>query len=158
MTFDEAFERVLAHEGGFVNDSRDPGGATRYGVTQAVARAEGYQGPMSALPLGTAADIYQRKYWRAVQADKLPEAVRFDVFDAAVNSGPVQAAKWLQRALGVTADGVIGPATLAAAAAAGPSLPAKFNGARLQFMTTLPTWPTYSKGWARRIAANLLEG
>lgn len=160
MTFDEAFERVLTHEGGFVNDSRDPGGATRYGITQAVARAQGYQGPMSALPLGTAADIYRRRYWDAVHADELPESVRFDVFDAAVNSGPVQAAKWLQHVLGVTEDGVIGPKTLAAAAIAADApemnLRALFNGTRLMFMTNLKTWPAFSRGWARRIASNLM--
>lgn len=115
MTFDDAFDRLLGHEGGYVNDPRDPGGETNWGITVAVARREGYQGPMRDLSRDTAKAIYRRKYWNAVRADELPDSVRFDVFDAAVNHGPVQAAKWLQRTVGTTADGVIGAQTVAAA-------------------------------------------
>ncbi|MBS0427618.1 MAG: glycoside hydrolase family 108 protein [Proteobacteria bacterium] len=155
MTFDEAFDRLLGHEGGYVNDPRDPGGETNWGITVAVARREGYQGPMRDLPCDTAKAIYRRKYWNAVRADELPDSVRFDVFDAAVNHGPVQSAKWLQRTVGTTADGVIGAQTVAAARIAGPLIAAHFNGERLQFYTDLGTWPTFGKGWARRVASNL---
>jgi lysozyme family protein len=88
----------------------------------------------------------------------LPDAVRFDVFDAAVNSGVGQAIKWLQRAVGVADDGVIGQQTLNALAAANGDVVAKrFNGQRLMFMTNLSTWQTFGKGWARRIAHNLMS-
>lgn len=157
MTFDEAFDRLIGHEGGYSNHPADPGGETMWGVTLRVARAAGYQGPMLALPRCTAADIYRRQYWDAISADQLPGAIRFDVFDAAVNSGVGQAVKWLQRALGVKDDGVLGPRTVASALMAGPTLPARFNGARLQFMTDLAGWPNFGKGWARRIASNLLR-
>jgi lysozyme family protein len=155
MTFDDAFTRLLGHEGGYVNDVRDPGQETNWGVTIAVARENGYKGRMVDLPLDTAKAIYRKRYWDAVLADVLPDAVRFDVFDAAVNHGPGQAVRWLQRACGAADDGKLGPMTVAAATAGGPMVAARFNGQRLQFYTDLSTWPTYSKGWARRVAANL---
>lgn len=155
MNFDQAFDRLLGHEGGYVNDPRDPGGETNWGITIAVARAEGYKGAMRDLPRDTAKSIYRARYWAAVRADELPDNVRFDVFDAAVNHGVSQAAKWLQRAVGTAPDGVIGAVTVGAARAAGPQLPAHFNGQRLQFYTDLPTWATHGKGWVRRVASNL---
>lgn len=158
MDFTEAFTKLLGHEGGYSNHPRDPGGETMWGITAAVARAHGYTGQMRALPQAVARAIYRKDYWDAVQADKLPAAVRYPLFDAAVNSGVKQASKWLQAALGVAQDGVIGPKTIAAAQAIdGAALASAMLGARLQFMTTLSTWPTFSKGWARRIAALLAE-
>jgi lysozyme family protein len=83
--------------------------------------------------------------------------VRYAVFDAAVNSGPAQATRWLQRALGVDPDGVIGPKTLTAAYAANPdALRARMLAQRLRFMAGLANWPAFSRGWSRRIA-DLLE-
>jgi len=160
MDFNAAFERLIGHEGGYSFHPSDPGGETMFGVTARVARASGYLGDMRHLPIETAKDIYRRLYWDAVKADQLPESVRFDVFDAAVNSGAGQAAKWLQRAAGVADDGAIGPVTLAAAAGAGPTLAPRFNGYRLQFMADLATWPAFGRGWAKRIASNLqaMEG
>lgn len=158
MDFNEAFTKLLGHEGGYSNHPRDPGGETMWGITAAVARAHGYKGQMRALPQTVARAIYRKDYWDAVQADKLPAAVRYPLFDAAVNSGVKQASKWLQAALGVSQDGVIGPKTIAAAQAIdGAALASAMLGARLQFMTGLSTWPTFGKGWARRIAALLAE-
>jgi lysozyme family protein len=158
MNFDTAFERLIGHEGGYVNHANDPGGETNHGVTARVARAHGYQGDMIDLPLETAKEIARAAYWDAVKADELPAQIRFDVFDAAYNSGVGQAAKWLQRAAGATADGQIGPMTIAAASAMDAGiLLARFNGHRLQFLTDLPTWASFGKGWARRIANNLKE-
>lgn len=158
MNFDQAFDTLIGHEGGYSNHPDDPGGETMWGVTARVARANGYAGPMVDLPRDTAKAIYRRNYWDAVKADQLPASVRYDVFDGAVNSGVSQSAKWLQQAAGVTADGVIGPTTIAAATGAGAALPPRYNAARLQFMTNLPTWATFGKGWARRIASNLRAG
>ncbi|MBN8747351.1 MAG: glycoside hydrolase family 108 protein [Variovorax sp.] len=156
MTFDEAFDRLIGHEGGYSDNPADPGGKTMWGVTEKVARAKGYKGDMRDLPQSFAkAVVYRPDYWDAVRADELPDSVRFDVFDAAVNHGASQAAKWLQRAAGATPDGVIGARTVAAARGAGPMLAAHFNGERLQFYTDLGTWPTFGKGWARRVASNL---
>lgn len=152
MNIDQALKHLLGNEGGFVDHPQDPGGATNFGITQRVARAHGYDGDMRDLPLKTALMIYNRDYWTPIKAEQLPDALRFHVFDAAVNSGPSQAIKWLQRAAGVTQDGVIGPRTLAAASAV---TPAKYSAIRLRFMTDLTTWSTFGKGWARRIADNL---
>ena len=157
MTFDEAFHQLLGHEGGYSDHKADPGGATMWGVTERVARANGYTGPMRALTVDLAKRIYRASYWDAVQADQLPAPVRYSVFDAAVNSGVGQSVKWLQRALGVADDGAMGPKTLAAAQAAdGHVLKAKMLGTRLQFMADLPTWPSFGRGWARRVASLLV--
>ncbi len=158
MNFDQAFHTLLGSEGGFVDHPADPGGATMWGVTERVARANGYTGSMRALPVDVAKAIYRREYWDAVKADEMPDAVRYALFDGAVNSGVSQSVKWLQRALGVTADGVIGPKTIAAAKAAnGDRLKSAMLGARLQFMTDLATWPSFGKGWARRIASLMVQ-
>lgn len=152
MNLEDSLKHLLGNEGGFVDNPKDPGGATNYGITQRVAKAHGYNGDMRNLPLNTAINIYKSDYWAPIKADQLPDALRFHVFDAAVNSGPGQAIKWLQSAAGVTVDGAIGPKTLAASANVSP---AKYSAIRLRFMTDLPTWSTFGKGWARRIAANL---
>lgn len=158
MEFDAAFSRLIGHEGGYSNHAADPGGATRYGITEAVARSHGYTEDMRDLPIELARTIYKNAYWTAVRCDQLPAGIRFDVFDAAVNSGARQAAIWLQRAAKVSPDdGVIGPQTLAAVAACDPTmLRLRYNGQRLAFMASLPNWPAFSRGWARRIAGNLL--
>ena len=154
MNFDAAFDLLLKHESGFSDHAADPGGKTRFGVTEAVAREVGFRGDMRELPLDLAKRVYKDKYWDAVKAEQLPPAVRYVVFDAAVNSGPGQSAKWLQRGLGVTDDGVIGPKTLAAANAANPdSLRMRLLGQRLRFMAGLTNWPAFSRGWAIRIAS-----
>ncbi len=155
MNFDEAFTRLLGHEGSYSNNPADPGGETMWGVTLKVARANGYTGPMRDLPQSVAKSIYWKSYWDAVKADQMPDIARFDLFDAAVNSGPKQAIKWLQAAVGVPEDGAIGPMTMAAVAKATPLAVARFNGIRLAFMADLPTWASFGKGWARRIAGNL---
>jgi len=154
MDFDRAFKELLQHEGGYSDHADDPGGKTRYGVTEAVAREVGYRGDMRELPLDLAKKIYKDKYWDAVKAEELPAAVRYAVFDAAVNSGPRQAAMWLQRAVGATADGAIGPMTLKAANDMdGNVLKSKMLAQRLKFMTDLGTWPSFGRGWARRICS-----
>lgn len=156
MNFDTAFDRLISHEGGYSNHPDDPGGETMWGVTVAVARANGYAGPMRSMPRETARAIYRSQYWDTVKADSMPFAVAFQVFDAAVNHGNGQAAKFLQRAAGVVDDGIIGPKTLAAVAARGAAaILLLFNSEREQFYTDLKTWPSFGKGWSRRIVTNL---
>ena len=157
MNFDQAFDILLGHEGGYSDHPADPGGKTRFGITEAVAREAGYRGDMRELPLDLAKRIYKDRYWDAVRAEELPEAIRYAVFDAAVNSGPRQAIRWLQRAVGVRDDGVIGPITLGAVRATDPQvLLRRMLSARLRFMTGLSNWPAFGRGWARRIA-DLME-
>ena len=156
MDFNRAFDLLITHEGGFSNHPDDPGGATMYGVTEAVARAEGYTGSMKDLSLDFAKSVYRKRYWDACRCDQMPDVLRYPLFDAAVNSGPGQAIKWLQAAVGVKVDGAIGPVTQQAVNMAAPQpTRQKMIGNRLRFMTQLSNWPSFSKGWARRIAAIL---
>jgi lysozyme family protein len=155
--FAKCLTEVLKHEGGFVDHPDDPGGATNWGVTERVARSHGYTGHMRDLTVTTAKSIYRKDYWDAVRAEDLPPVIRYAVFDAAVNSGVGQSTRWLQRALGVADDGRIGPLTIAAATMAEPDvLLRKMLSQRLKFMTSLSNWPSFSRGWARRIA-DLME-
>jgi lysozyme family protein len=150
--FDQAFDKTVGHEGGYANDPRDPGGETKYGISKRAYPAL----DIKSLTLADAKAIYKRDYWDRAQCDKLPLGLAFDVFDAAVNSGPGQAIRWLQRAVGVADDGVVGPLTLAAVKRLeSEALQARYSGQRLDFMTRLSTWDTFGRGWARRIAANL---
>ena len=157
MNFDTAFSLLLGHEGDYSDHPDDPGGKTRYGVTEAVAQEVGYKGDMRELPLELAQRIYRAKYWDEVQADFLPAGIRYVMFDAAVNSGPGQAVRWLQKALGVVEDGILGPKTLAAAAAQNAdALRTRLLAKRLRFMASRTNWPSFGRGWANRIA-DLME-
>lgn len=153
MNFDIAVARVFGHEGGYSDHKDDPGGKTQYGITETVAREFGYTGDMRDLPHAYAKLIYREKYWDAVSADLLPAGIRYAVFDAAVNSGPRQAIKWLQAAAGVSTDGIIGPVTLKAVHMLNaPDLKLRMLAQRLHFLTKLKTWDSFGRGWARRIA------
>lgn len=150
--FDDAFEALIGHEGGYVNDPRDPGGETKFGISK-----RAYPNlDIKSLTLDAAKAIYRKDYWGPAQAEALPACVAFDVFDMAVNSGVKTAIQTLQKALGVSPDGVLGPISLRAVQQADAyRLKAAFNGERLELMTDLSNWPAHGKGWARRIAANL---
>lgn len=156
--FDQALAAVLAHEGGYVNHPRDPGGATNRGVTQSVYddwRAKNILSKQSVRVISPAEvmAIYKRQYWDAVRGDELPAGVDYCVFDFAVNSGVKRAARYLQRAASVTDDGQIGPATMRAIAMldAGELVDA-ICGARLAFLKSLSTFDTFGRGWSSRVA------
>lgn len=154
MNFDAAFERLLGHEGGYVDNPRDPGGETKYGISRRAYPGEDIAG----MTLERAKAIYRRDCWGPAGCDAVPDALRFDLFDAAVNSGVPAAIRLLQRAVGEVQDGVLGPLTIQAASSMpAPRIVARFNGARLAMLADLPTWPAFSRGWARRIASNLQE-
>lgn len=144
------------HEGGFVNHPKDPGGATNMGITLATFRRHikrnGTVSDLKRMTWEQAAKVYRSQYWNKVRGDDLPPGVDYTVFDFAVNSGPSRAAKFLQRIVGVEQDGEIGPITLAAVNRMAPA--DVINGvcdARLSFMQGLKTWPTFRKGWSRRV-------
>lgn len=158
-------EFVLKREGGYVNDPDDPGGATNLGITLAVLR-EAWADPnltaadVKALTRADAAAIYFARYWRPVQGDKLPQGVDLATFDFAVNSGPMRAAKYLQRCAGGLAgvplaeDGAIGPASLRAVAACDPrALATRLCDARMTFLRTNAKWWKFGTGWTRRVDA-----
>lgn len=153
MNLSESLSMLLKHEGGYVDHPNDPGGKTKYGITEVVARENGFKGDMKDMSIELAEDIYRKVYWSKIRADELPDELRFHVFDAAVNSGITRAIKWLQLAGGVTADGVMGKFTVEAAKHVSA---AEYSGIRLEYLTTLNNWGTFGKGWARRIAKNLV--
>jgi lysozyme family protein len=155
MTFDEAFEKLIAHEGGYVNDPRDPGGETKFGISKRSYPHE----DIKALTLARAKEIYHRDFWAACGIDGLPPAARFDVFDTAVNSGRGTAIRLMQKALNVAEDGRIGPITMNAIVAADESrFVARFGAHRLLFFASLSTFATFGRGWTRRAAENILLG
>ncbi len=154
MNFDIAFERLIGHEGGYVNDPRDPGGETKYGISKRAYPGEDIAG----MTLERARELYRRDYWGPAGCDAVPDVVKFDLFDMAVNSGVKTAIRTLQRTVGTEPDGVLGPVTLQAVQSMNPvRFVARFNGHRLQFMSSLATWPAFGRGWANRIAKNLIE-
>ena len=156
MNFDQAFERLIGHEGGYVNHPADPGGETNWGITLRTARAEGYTGPMRSMTRQQAKEIYRSAYWGRARADQYDGAIGYQLVDAAVNHGIGNAVRFLQRAVGVADDGDIGPVTVAAIKRMSVTdVLARFNAERLDFYTKLTTWPTFGKGWTRRVAGNL---
>lgn len=159
MNFDQAFERLIGHEGGYVNHPDDPGGETMYGITKRVAVANGYKGSMINLTLATAKDIAKREYWLPCKADSFGGAIGFQLFDMAYNHGVSVSARLLQRAVGVKDDGVIGPATVAATNKLDElAVVCLINAKRIRFYTSISTWATFGKGWANRVAGNLEYG
>ena len=154
--FDIAFDRLIGHEGGYVYHPHDPGGETKFGVTRRTARAHGYTGSMRDLTRHEAKQIYKSEYWQRARADQYHPAIAFQFFDAAVNHGAGQSIRFLQRSVGVADDGIVGPLTLAAIESMSvPDVIKNFNAERLEFYTKLSTWPTFGKGWSRRVADNL---
>lgn len=150
---------TLAREGGFVNNPRDPGGATNFGITKATLQA--WRGwpitadDVRALKVGEAMAIYRANYWKPAGCAGLPLGVDLMVFDCAVNSGVRTSAKLLQRAVGVTDDGAIGPDTLRAVYAIGDQaeLIAKLAAVRLAYCRGLGAFGVFGKGWTERINA-----
>lgn len=158
--FKPSLSLVLAHEGGFVNHPADPGGATNQGVTQAVYDAyRKYNGAkVQSVKLISAvevADIYNKQYWRLVRGDTLPCGFDYAVFDFGVNSGVSRAVRYMQRLVGVDDDGVIGFKTISAVEAAAraneEALIVQYCANRLAFLKSLKTFPTFGKGWTRRV-------
>ncbi len=157
--YDRALEWTLAWEGGYVNDPHDPGGATNMGITQRVY--DGWrlkQGlarrPVREIGPSEVRAIYRRQYWDAVRGDDLPPGIDAAVFDFAVHSGPARAVKFLQRLVGVEADGIMGHITLAAIHAGTGSwadLIRRYCDARLAWLRRLRLWSRYGHGWERRV-------
>lgn len=127
LFFNEAVVQVLKNEGGYSNKPSDKGGATKYGITEKVARQNGYTGDMRYLPENKAKEIYYKQYWLQSKADKVATIsfnIAFLFFDFSVNSGVKNASKKLQTAINkilkkidetreLKKDGIIGPKTLA---------------------------------------------
>lgn len=161
--FQKAMPYVLVYEGGKVDDPHDPGGRTNQGITQntynAWRRRQGL--PVQDVYLMTKTErnaIYKTQYWDRIKGDELPPGVGFVLFDAAVNSGVAQAARWAQKAASTYADtkidGDFGSQTVAAIQAINDcdAFVAKFCRLRLGTLQRLKTWSRYGRGWGARIA------
>ncbi len=157
LTFPQIFDRVIGHEGGYVYDPRDAGGETIWGITKRTARENGYQGEMKQMKRAQAFEIYKQAFWQRYQCEQLPSALAFQFFDACVNHGAGNAARMLQRAVGVLDDGVIGKLTLQAVEnqALNDTLMC-FVAERLKFYTRLANFNAFGKGWVNRMAGNLV--
>lgn len=163
--FDECLRFVLEREGGYVNRPEDRGGATSHGVTQATyddwrVRSGKARMPITGISREEVAAIYRDRYWTACRCDSLPKPLDLVVFDGAVNHGPRQSIRFLQRALGVGDDGIIGPVTIKAAHKDVESgmleeICADILEQRKAFYDNLcikdPRQLTFRKGWGNRL-------
>lgn len=149
--FDNAFATLIGVEGGYVNDPHDTGGETKYGISK-----RSYPSlDIASLTLDQAKAIYIRDYWTKIRGDDVPASVAIVLFDSAVNSGVEAAVKWAQAAVGVTADGQMGPITLSALTAANDRAAAEIMARRLVMLGGLAKWKIYGLGWSRRCIAVL---
>ncbi len=153
---------TLKYEGGFSSNRKDPGNwtggkvgvgalkGTKYGIA-----AHSYPNlDIKNLTLDDVKPIYEKNYWRPIQGDSLPLGIDLATFDSGVMSGPSRGAKWLQAALGIKQDGVVGPNTLAKARVANArDIVKKICAKRTGFVQSLKTFVTFGKGWLARIAA-----
>jgi len=155
MNFDMAFDRLMGHEGGYVNNPLDPGGETKYGISKRSYPDEDIKG----MTRERAKVIFRRDFWNRINGDKLYDGVAFQLADLAYHSGPETSVRLFQRALRVSDDGHWGPISQASASAMSESDQImRLNGVRLDWLTYRSNWLDASRGWARRIAANLLYG
>lgn len=166
LNFEPSLACVNAHEGGRDDDPRDSGGRTAYGVTQARYNQylrDQHRGPADvwAITMPERVAIWRAYYWAPVRGDDLPAGLDYVVFDGGVNSGPVQAIKWVQRAVNdvcgasgaILVDGQMGTNTLAAINAIDDidALIDRMQNRRLAMLKELRTWRYYGRGWSRRV-------
>jgi len=157
--FEKCLEMLLVHEGGFVNHPDDPGGMTNLGVTKKVWEEwvghDVSEKEMRNLTPTMVAPLYKRKYWDASRCDDFVSGLDYCVFDIAVNSGVGRAIKLLQQTVGATPDGGYGPITAALVKKAEQdpeNVITLLSARRLEFMQSLKAFPTFGKGWSRRVA------
>ena len=155
--FEKCLEIILHHEGGYVNHPKDPGGETNLGVTKRVYEEWGGTKDMKDLTVEDVAPIYKKNYWDRVKGDDLPSGLDLCIFDFAVNAGPGRAAKMIQKMIGVTVDGGIGPNTLRAIGLYEEEMGGvaevivEYQKQRQAYYESLSTFDTFGRGWTRRV-------
>ncbi len=154
--FDRCLAVVLRLEGGYADDPRDAGGPTNRGVTlAALGEALGHpasERELTALTPAEAGAIYRARYWDPSRCADLPVGLDLMMLDTAVNMGPGEAARLLQGALGLTADGALGPRTLKLARGADPARAIDaFAAVRTARYRRLAAFSTFGRGWLRRV-------
>jgi len=155
--FDRAFDLLIAREGGFVDDPKDPGGATRFGISLRAYPHLGYDG-IKNLTREQAKALYLVDYWNKIHGDLLPKGFALCMFDFAVNSGVQRAIGVLQDVLGVTTDGQFGPRTQSALMRIPErDLIEQFSAERILFLTQHRQFNRFGRGWARRVIGTAME-
>lgn len=150
--FDTAIERILSHEGGYVNDPRDPGGETQWGISKRSYPTT----DIKALTREQAKALYRRDFWLPVASYATDGALQFQMLDAAVNHGMGNAVRFLQRAIGVADDGHFGPVSRAAMARMDTKdVHLLFMAERFEFWARLARFDAFGRGWVLRGAENL---
>lgn len=154
--YDKCLETILHHEGGYVNHPSDPGGETNMGVTKKVYVAFGGTKDMKDLEFNDVAPIYRKNYWDRLKCDNVPVGLDLCLFDFGVNAGTGRSAKFLQRMIGTTADGGIGPNTLKALGlyieeVGVEGAITEYQSRRQDYYESLSTFETFGKGWSRRV-------
>lgn len=154
-SFEIVIERVFMDEGGYINDPKDPGGETNFGISKrSYPTIE-----IKNLTREQAAAIYKRDFWDPIQLDNAPFGIAEQLMDFAVNSGISTSVRALQRAVGVADDGVIGPHTTQAILnMQNHDVIMRFLAERIDFMTRCKNWKDACTGWMRRIAQQLRYG
>ena len=155
VKFNTFFDRLIGHEGKYVNNPEDPGGETNWGISK---RAYPHL-DIKNLTREHAKQIYWTDFWKVINGDSINDGVAFQLFDFAVNSGIQTAIRHLQRAVGVADDGYWGPISQNALdKMTETDVIMLLTAERLDYMTRLKNWANAGKGWARRIAQNLRYG
>lgn len=140
QNFNDCLNRLLKDEGGYTNDPRDPGGPTNFGITlkdyQLYINKRGTATDVKNMSVDQAKTIYKSKYWDALDCDNLSSGVDYSVFDYGVNSGIGRSKKVLTKFKTLS----------------GTQLINAINDERMAFLRSLSTFPTFGKGWTRRVA------
>lgn len=157
MNFDLAFNFIIKFEQGYVDNPKDKGGPTKYGISERAYPDEDIRG----LTLSRAREIYKRDYWDKLNLDAFPDRIRLALFDSGVNCGVISAIRFLQQALLVGVDGKIGPDTLAALDKAVKidtnALLADILWWRYRKLAITDSWNTFGNGWTRRMMNVIAE-
>jgi lysozyme family protein len=158
--YDACISKVLQYEGGYTTDPNDSGNwtgcavgaGTNKGTNRGISACSYPNEDIKGMTEARAKEIYRKDYWQKMCGDDLPAGPDLCTMDGGVNSGPSRGVKWLQKAVGATEDGVVGPQTIAAANAADDHVTIdRACNFRLDFLRGLSTWPTYGKGWSNRV-------
>lgn len=154
MKFEEAVKVILRYEGGYVFDSEDPGGETKFGISKRSYPTLN----IKELTPEQASSLYKMDYWDRIEADRMPEPIRLIMFDCAVNQGVKRAIRILQGAIGVQQDSILSPMTFLTLQECAPGFIVKeIAKARHQHYCQLPHWERFGKGWSKRLLEIVLE-
>lgn len=156
--FNECFKLLMISEGGYSNHKDDPGGKTKFGITEQTwidynkSSFSRSNLRIADISQTMAKKVYKKEYWDKSKCEQLPPGVDYCVFDAGVHSGVPQSVKWLQQCVRVKDDGIIGKDTLKECEYCLPwHVIDEFCNIRLIFLKSLKTWEVFGKGWNSRV-------